>query len=89
MRVATSNRSACTRAKEGLARNLVAMLWPQQGLSVPPGLACISQVSGRNHIAFDKWMRLDVRDVDHRSLKEDVGLVFWTLPAMSGERAAS
>jgi exopolysaccharide biosynthesis polyprenyl glycosylphosphotransferase len=63
--------------------------WQRRRLSVRPGLTCIWQVSGRNEITFDKWMRLDMRYIDHWSLKEDVGLILRTLPVVLGGRGAS
>jgi lipopolysaccharide/colanic/teichoic acid biosynthesis glycosyltransferase len=63
--------------------------WQRRRLSVRPGLTCIWQVSGRNEITFDEWMRLDMRYIDHWSLKEDVGLILKTVPVVLGGRGAS
>jgi exopolysaccharide biosynthesis polyprenyl glycosylphosphotransferase len=63
--------------------------WQRRRLSVRPGLTCIWQVSGRNEITFDQWMRLDMRYIDHWSLKDDVGLILKTVPVVLGGRGAS
>jgi exopolysaccharide biosynthesis polyprenyl glycosylphosphotransferase len=63
--------------------------WQRRRLSVRPGLTCIWQVSGRNQIGFDAWMRLDMRYIDHWSLKGDAGLILRTLPIVFGGRGAS
>jgi exopolysaccharide biosynthesis polyprenyl glycosylphosphotransferase len=63
--------------------------WQRRRLSVRPGLTCIWQVSGRNEITFDEWMRLDMRYIDHWSLKDDVGLILRTVPVVLGGRGAS
>jgi lipopolysaccharide/colanic/teichoic acid biosynthesis glycosyltransferase len=43
-------------------------------LSVVPGLICYWQVSGRNSLSFDRWMKLDMMYVEHHSLSVDIGL---------------
>ncbi|MDR1599839.1 MAG: sugar transferase, partial [Oscillospiraceae bacterium] len=43
-------------------------------LSVVPGLICYWQVSGRNSVSFDRWMKLDMMYVEHHSLSVDIGL---------------
>ncbi len=49
--------------------------WQAQRLSVTPGLTCIWQISGRNHIKFDDWMRMDIRYIRARSLWLDLVLI--------------
>ncbi len=63
--------------------------WQLRRLSVRPGLTCIWQVSGRNQIAFDEWMYLDMQYIDHWSFSRDVGLIFKTLPAVLSGKGAS
>jgi lipopolysaccharide/colanic/teichoic acid biosynthesis glycosyltransferase len=36
-----------------------------------PGITCIWQVSGRNNIPFDQWMKMDLQYIDSWSLKLD------------------
>ena len=38
--------------------------WMYKRLSVKPGLTCFWQVSGRNNIDFEDWMKLDIKYVD-------------------------
>jgi exopolysaccharide biosynthesis polyprenyl glycosylphosphotransferase len=63
--------------------------WQRRRLSVRPGLTCIWQVSGRNQIAFEEWMYLDLRYIDHWSLIYDFNLIFRTLPVIVTGRGAS
>ena len=38
--------------------------WQMRRLSMKPGITCIWQVSGRNNIDFDTWMKLDLQYID-------------------------
>ncbi|MFZ4400844.1 MAG: sugar transferase [Bacteroidales bacterium] len=51
-------------------------------LSVKPGITCIWQVSGRNNIGFDEWMKLDLQYIDNWSLKLDIFLILKTINAI-------
>ena len=63
--------------------------WQLRRLSVPPGLTCLWQISGRCTIGFDEWMRLDMEYIDHhRTLTSDLRILVRTIPAvLSGEGA--
>lgn len=50
--------------------------------SVVPGLTCLWQISGRNQIGFDEWLRLDLEYIDNWSLKLDVLILLRTFPAV-------
>lgn len=63
--------------------------WQRRRLSVRPGLTCYWQVSGRNAIGFEEWMRLDLRYVDEFSLALDFSLILQTFPAVLAGRGAS
>jgi exopolysaccharide biosynthesis polyprenyl glycosylphosphotransferase len=63
--------------------------WQLRRLSVRPGLTCIWQVSGRNQITFEQWMRMDLDYIDNWSLWRDLSLVFKTIPAVLMGRGAS
>ena len=63
--------------------------WQRRRLSVPPGLTCIWQVSGRNQISFEDWMYLDMQYIDNWSLKEDLRLIAKTVPVVVTGRGAS
>jgi lipopolysaccharide/colanic/teichoic acid biosynthesis glycosyltransferase len=62
--------------------------WQRRRLEVTPGLTCIWQVSGRNLLAFDEWMRMDLRYVDGRSPWLDFTLLLRTLPAVLSRKGA-
>jgi len=57
-------------------------------LSMRPGLTCLWQVSGRNEIGFDDWVRLDLEYIDTWSLTGDLRLLLQTLPAVLWGRGA-
>jgi lipopolysaccharide/colanic/teichoic acid biosynthesis glycosyltransferase len=63
--------------------------WQRRRLSVPPGITCVWQVSGRNDTSFEKWMYLDMQYIDHWSLMKDVKLILKTLPVVLSGRGAS
>ena len=52
--------------------------WQRRRLSMKPGLTCIWQVSGRNNIPFEQWMKMDMQYIDTWSLKLDAILFFKT-----------
>ena len=56
--------------------------WQRRRLSVRPGLTCIWQVSGRNQIDFDTWIRLDLEYIDNWSLLLDIKLLLRTIPVV-------
>lgn len=56
--------------------------WHMRRLSVPPGLTCTWQVSGRGSIGFDEWMRLDVQYVESWSIVDDIVLLLRTVPVV-------
>jgi exopolysaccharide biosynthesis polyprenyl glycosylphosphotransferase len=58
-------------------------------LSMRPGLTCLWQVSGRNEIGFDDWVRLDLEYIDTWSLAGDLQLLLRTLPAVLRGHGAS
>ncbi len=51
-------------------------------LSVRPGLTCLWQISGRNTVNFDEWVRQDLEYIDKWSLALDVKIIFKTIPAV-------
>jgi exopolysaccharide biosynthesis polyprenyl glycosylphosphotransferase len=50
--------------------------------SVRPGLTCLWQISGRNRIGFEEWMRLDLVYIDRWSLGLDFYILARTIPAV-------
>lgn len=57
-------------------------LWQRRRLSMKPGLTCIWQVSGRNDISFDNWMKMDLEYIDNWSLLFDLKLIGITVKEM-------
>jgi lipopolysaccharide/colanic/teichoic acid biosynthesis glycosyltransferase len=43
-----------------------------------PGITCIWQVSGRNNIPFNEWMKMDMQYIDTWSLKLDMIILLKT-----------
>jgi exopolysaccharide biosynthesis polyprenyl glycosylphosphotransferase len=62
--------------------------WQRRRLSVKPGITCIWQISGRNNINFDEWMKLDLNYIDHWSLMLDLKILIRTIPAVLSGRGA-
>jgi len=62
--------------------------WQRRRLSMKPGLTCLWQVSGRNELTFDEWMRLDLEYIDNWSLWLDVKIALKTIPAVVRGRGA-
>jgi exopolysaccharide biosynthesis polyprenyl glycosylphosphotransferase len=56
--------------------------WQRRRLCVRPGLTCLWQVSGRNRVNFDTWMKLDLDYIDHWSWWLDLKILLRTVPAM-------
>ena len=63
--------------------------WMMERLEVKPGLTCIWQISGRNNIDFEDWMKLDIKYVRERSLVLDFKLIFKTIFVLFGDKNAS
>jgi exopolysaccharide biosynthesis polyprenyl glycosylphosphotransferase len=56
--------------------------WQLRRLSMKPGITCIWQVSGRNDIPFEEWMKMDLEYIDNWSLKLDFVLFLKTIRTM-------
>jgi len=56
--------------------------WQRRRLSMKPGITCIWQVSGRNKIGFEDWMKLDLQYIDRWSLWLDIKILFLTVNAV-------
>ena len=63
-------------------------LWQRRRLSMRPGITCLWQVSGRNKISFDQWMKLDLQYLDNWSLWLDFKILVKTIPAVLFGRGA-
>ena len=56
--------------------------WHRRRLSMKPGITCIWQVSGRNKIGFEDWMKLDLQYIDQWSLWLDLKILLLTVKAV-------
>jgi lipopolysaccharide/colanic/teichoic acid biosynthesis glycosyltransferase len=56
--------------------------WHRRRLSMKPGITGLWQVSGRNDVDFEEWMKLDLRYVDEWSLRLDAWILLKTIPAV-------
>jgi exopolysaccharide biosynthesis polyprenyl glycosylphosphotransferase len=62
--------------------------WQRRRLSMKPGITCLWQISGRNQIGFDEWMRLDLNYIDNWSLLLDLKILLKTVPVVLLGRGA-
>lgn len=62
--------------------------WMLRRLSVKPGLTCYWQVSGRNNIDFENWMKLDLQYVNDRNFWLDLKLILKTATVLFGDKNA-
>jgi exopolysaccharide biosynthesis polyprenyl glycosylphosphotransferase len=53
--------------------------WQRRRLSMRPGITGLWQVSGRNQIDFQRWMKLDLEYIDHWSLWLDFKILIKTI----------
>ncbi len=58
-------------------------------LCVKPGITCIWQISGRNDVSFERWMKMDHEYIDNWSLWLDLMILLKTIPAVLFARGAS
>jgi lipopolysaccharide/colanic/teichoic acid biosynthesis glycosyltransferase len=62
--------------------------WHRRRLTMKPGLTCLWQISGRNQIGFEEWMRLDLKYIDEWSPALDLAIILRTVPAVLFGRGA-
>jgi len=56
--------------------------WLLRRFSVPQGLTCLWQISGRSELGFDDWVALDLQYIDQWSLSLDLRILIRTIPAV-------
>jgi len=56
--------------------------WQRRRLSMRPGLTSLWQISGRNEIDFEEWMRLDLKYIDEWSFLNDIKIILKTIPVV-------
>ncbi|MFQ5511638.1 MAG: sugar transferase [Candidatus Krumholzibacteriia bacterium] len=62
--------------------------WHRKRLEVMPGITCLWQISGRSHVSFNEWMRLDIEYLRLRSLRTDLVIFLKTVPAVIARKGA-
>ncbi len=62
--------------------------WQKRRLSMKPGITCLWQISGRNEVSFEDWMKLDLTYIDNWSLLLDLKILLKTVPAVLLGRGA-
>ncbi len=62
--------------------------WQRRRLSMKPGLTCLWQISGRNHIGYDKGIELDLEYIDSWSPSLDLKILLKTIPVVLTGRGA-
>jgi exopolysaccharide biosynthesis polyprenyl glycosylphosphotransferase len=63
--------------------------WLMRRFSVPPGLTCLWQISGRSNLGFDDWIALDLQYIDRWSLALDFEILAKTVPVVLRGTGAS
>jgi exopolysaccharide biosynthesis polyprenyl glycosylphosphotransferase len=63
-------------------------LWQKKRLSIKPGITCLWQISGRNDVKFDEWVRLDLQYIDHWTLTLDFKILLKTFFVVLSRRGA-
>jgi exopolysaccharide biosynthesis polyprenyl glycosylphosphotransferase len=56
--------------------------WQRRRFSVPPGITCLWQVSGRSSLSFEQWMKLDLQYLDEWSFWLDMRILAMTVSAV-------
>ncbi len=62
--------------------------WQRRRLDVTPGITCFWQITGRSHIGFQEWMRLDLEYIRKRSFITDLKIMLKTIPAVIARKGA-
>jgi exopolysaccharide biosynthesis polyprenyl glycosylphosphotransferase len=63
--------------------------WHRRRLSMKPGLTCLWQISGRNNVDFERWMKLDLQYIDNWSPSLDFKILLRTIPVVLSGKGAS
>ena len=56
--------------------------WQRRRLSMRSGITGLWQVSGRNKVGFDEWMKMDLQYIDEWSLGLDFKILCKTVPVV-------
>ena len=63
--------------------------WHRRRFSVRPGITCHWQIRGRSNIPFEQWMKMDMEYIDNWSFREDIKILWQTIPAVINGKGAS
>ena len=63
--------------------------WQRRRLRMRPGLTCLWAVSGRDHLDFETWMKMDMQYIDNWSLALDWKILVRTIPRVLAGRGAN
>jgi len=63
--------------------------WQRRRFSVLPGITCTWQISGRNDISFEDWMKMDMEYIDNWKLSRDLKILLKTIPAVIRGKGAA
>jgi lipopolysaccharide/colanic/teichoic acid biosynthesis glycosyltransferase len=56
--------------------------WHHGRFAVKPGITGLWQISSRREADFDRWVELDLEYIDNWSLRQDLKILFGTIPAI-------
>lgn len=56
--------------------------WQRRRMSMRPGITCLWQISGRNNISFEEWMKMDLEYIDNWSPWLDIKILARTVPVV-------
>jgi exopolysaccharide biosynthesis polyprenyl glycosylphosphotransferase len=62
--------------------------WQRRRLSMKPGITGLWQVSGRNKIDFQQWIKLDLQYIDNWSMWLDFKILLKTIPVVISGKGA-
>jgi exopolysaccharide biosynthesis polyprenyl glycosylphosphotransferase len=71
-----------------LEEDQYVLAWARKRLDIKPGITGLWQVLGRSDIPFDEMTKLDYVYVTNWSLREDLRLIFLTVPSLFRTRRA-
>lgn len=63
--------------------------WQRRRLRMRPGLTCLWAVSGRDHVDFETWMKMDMQYIDNWSLALDWKILVRTIPRVLAGHGAN
>ena len=64
-------------------------IWQRRRLRMRPGLTCLWAIRGRDRLAFDSWMQMDLEYIDTWSLSLDAKILALSIPVVLGGKGAN